>query len=222
MIKPLKKLTLALCVASISQFAMAEVETAEKHIVKPHGNVKTWEWGTQYGYHGYSYIRESFLAQDDKEITIPRIFSQDPLFTGDYTEKNVSNASIALKVFVEPGYRDPLSVTLNIVGEYNKVKYNVYKVGATMPLEGGDWKEYAFQIQSQSQKLPDGWHVFDMDNIDNNDRNIDVNTLNEIYQAVMTDVREISYTIGKRNAFYSVMNQWDVGAKNMRLIQKRQ
>ncbi len=65
-----------------------------------------------------------------------------------------------------------------------------------------------------------GWHVFDMNNLDNNDRNIDIDTLNEIYLAVMKDVREISYTIGKRNDFYSVMNQWDVGAKNMTLIQK--
>lgn len=222
MIKPLQKLTLALCVASISQFTMAEVETAEKHIVKPHGNVKTWEWGTQYGYHGYSYIRESFLAQDDKEITIPRIFSQDPEFIGDYKNKEVSDASIALNVFVEPGYRDPMRVTLNIVGEYERVKYNVYKVGATMPREDEGWKEYAFQIPSQSSTLPDGWHVFDMNNIDNNDRNIDIDTLNEIYTAVMKDVREISYTIGKRNDFYSVMNQWDVGAKNMKLIQKSQ
>lgn len=221
MIKPIKKLTLALCIASFSQFSVADANTADKHIVKANGNIKTWEWGTQYGYHGYSYIRESFLAQDSKEITIPRIFSQDAEFIGDYKDKKVTDTSIALKVFVEPGYRDPMRVAVNIVGEYKRVKYNLYKVGATMPREGEGWKEYAFQIPSQEKSFPDGWHVFDMNNIDNNERNIDSDTLDEIFLAVMKDVREISYTIGKRDDFYSVFNQWDVGAKNMKLIQKR-
>lgn len=222
MIKSLKKVTLALCVASISQFAIADTNASnDSIIIEPNGNVKTWEWGDMFGYHGYSYIRESFLAKDYKEITIPRVFSQDPEFVGNYKKKNVTATSIALKVFKEPGYPYPLMVTLNIVGEYDNEQYSLYKVGAPMPRAGDEWKEFSFQIPSQSKTFPKGWHVFDMNELRNNDESIDSDTLDKIFRAVMKDVKEISYSMGKRDDYYSVYNQWDVGAKNMKLIQKR-
>lgn len=134
------------------------------------------------------------------------------IFLGSYRDMKVTKVGVDIAIFgaANTGWR-PLSLMLrndnSTPYDFSDDVWVFFKGNKMIPMPNGVFKEFVFDVPSQSTTLPKGWKV--VNSYSTGDYDIDWNK-------VMNGVSEIAFHFGDPEMFF-MFQMWDIGVDNPRI-----
>lgn len=202
-----RAIVFALCSAASAQNVMDDFSSGT--------NIGGWSFGgpseviAPAGGNPGGYLRSSGL-----DTTIPWLrCTEGSPFTGDLKALGVYAVTVDVNVFSTDFNIGafPLSLILRsdngTPGNTND-DWGLYWLGASIPAPGTGWKHITFNLQTQGQVIPTGWHFIQFG---------PGSPAAPDWTALITNVTRLDISFGDPSLVY-IFQQWTVGADNIGLL----